>query len=86
MYTHVHPADLSGRTVQTPDLSTHEVSATVEYIQRAIGLTPEQLPAELMRAHRKRFGPAAASPQLGAAARSPSPGAQWSPQHRLKAE
>ena len=54
----------------------------------AAGKTPEkleQLPAELMHAHRKRFGPAAASPQLGAAA-SPSPGAQWSPQHRLKAE
>ena len=56
----------------------------------AAGKTPEkleQLPAELMRAHRKRFGPAAASPQLGAAAaRSPSPGAQWSPQHWLKRE
>mmetsp|Transcript_17674 Transcript_17674/g.35610 ORF Transcript_17674/g.35610 Transcript_17674/m.35610 type:complete len:614 (-) Transcript_17674:353-2194(-) len=34
------------RSVQTPNLSKHKLTADVEYIQRAIGLGPELLPAE----------------------------------------
>ena len=36
---------LSGRTMLTPDLSNRELSADVGYIQRAIGLGAEALPA-----------------------------------------
>ncbi|KAL1522159.1 hypothetical protein AB1Y20_021798 [Prymnesium parvum] len=40
-----HPASVRGRTFTYPDLSKHTLTADVSYIQRAIGLTPEQLPA-----------------------------------------
>jgi len=36
---------LSGKTETTPSLAKHRLEAKVDYIQRAIGLTPEQLPA-----------------------------------------
>jgi len=39
-----HPK-FAGQTITTPDLSIHTVSTSVEYVQRAIGLSPQQLPA-----------------------------------------
>jgi phenylalanyl-tRNA synthetase beta chain len=37
---------MSGKTETTPSLTKHKLSAKIDYIQRAIGLTPEQLPKE----------------------------------------
>ena len=37
---------LSGTTMRCPDLSKKAFTAKVDYIQRSIGLTPEQLPAK----------------------------------------
>jgi len=42
-----HPK-LAAQTVRTPDLSVHEVSAAVDYVQKAVGLTAAQLPASEM--------------------------------------
>ncbi len=39
-----HPK-FAGQTTRTPDLTLREVSASVDYVQKAIGLTPAQLPA-----------------------------------------
>jgi len=39
-----HPK-LAGQTMTTPDLSTYTCNAKVDYIQKAIGLAPAQLPA-----------------------------------------
>jgi phenylalanyl-tRNA synthetase beta chain len=40
-----HPT-LAGQTVTTPDLSQRTVTADVGFIQRAIGVGPDVLPAE----------------------------------------
>ena len=39
-----HPK-FAGQTLQLPDLSPYDVTAKVDYIQKAIGLSAEQLPA-----------------------------------------
>ena len=48
-----HPPKVAGTTMTTPILDKKDMSAKVDYIQKAIGLTPEQLPAtripELLR-------------------------------------
>ena len=46
-----HPK-LAGQTVLTPDLSERVVSAGVGYIQRAVGLGADALPAEAILAAR----------------------------------
>jgi len=42
-----HPK-LAAQTVRTPDLSLREVSAAVDYVQKAVGLTAAQLPGSEM--------------------------------------